>query len=68
MMYAFGIAADYILIMEDIYAASAIISEDPSAISSLAISDIIKIIVIFVIFLGIVLLGINLNIVNLLKM
>ena len=68
MMYAFGIAADYILIMEDIYAASAIISEDPSAISSLAISDIIKITVIFVIFLGIVLLGINLNIVNLLKM
>ena len=68
MMYAFGIAADYILIMEDIYAASAIISEDPGAISSLAISDIIKIVIICIILIGIIMLGVNYNITNILTM
>jgi hypothetical protein len=42
MMYAFGIAADYIFILEDIYAAGALASGDTTVITTLAVEDIIK--------------------------
>jgi hypothetical protein len=43
MMYAFGIAANYVFILEDIYAASALASNDPTIITTLAGEDVLKI-------------------------
>lgn len=55
MMYAFGIAADYIFILEDIYAAGALASGDTTVITTLAVEDILKALVLVLSILGSVL-------------
>jgi len=54
MNYAFGIAADYIFILEDIYAAGAVATGDPVITTTLAVEDVIKIITLALIAIGIV--------------
>jgi hypothetical protein len=52
MMYAFGIAADYIFILEDIYAAGALASGDTTVITTLAVEDILKVIILALSVIG----------------
>jgi hypothetical protein len=68
MMYAFGIAANYIFILEDIYAASALASNDPLIITTLAGEDILKIGIIAATVICIILALIGFDITSLLGM
>jgi len=68
MMYAFGIAADYIFIMEDLYAASALVSGDPATTSTLAVEDVLKIFVLGLTIVGIVLVGLGVKFADLMKL
>ena len=67
MMYAFGIAADYIFMMEDMYAASAIVSDDPLIKSTLAVEDIIKIVAVGLTIIGLLLISLGVNFANIIK-
>jgi len=54
MNYAFGICADYIFIQEDIYAAGALATGDSAIITTLAVEDVMKTIILVLIAIGLV--------------
>jgi hypothetical protein len=68
MMYAFGVAADYIFIVEDIYAAGALASGDTTIMTTLAVEDILKVISLILSVLGGLLVMMAFDFVSLIKM
>lgn len=52
MMYAFGVASDYIFVLEDIYAAGALASGDKTVITTLAVEDTLKAIILAISVIG----------------
>lgn len=68
MMYAFGVAADYIFILEDIYAAGALASGDTTVITTLAVEDMLKAVILAVSVIGCLLALVAVDFVSFIKM
>jgi len=52
MMYAFGVASDFIFVLEDIYAAGALASGDKVIMTTLAVEDVLKYLVLALCVIG----------------
>lgn len=68
MMYAFGIASDFLFILEDIYAAGALASGDTTVMTTLAVEDILKYLVLALSIIGGLLAMIAVDFVSFIKM
>lgn len=67
-MWMYALTADYLLIMEDVFAAGALLSESPEMVSSLAGEEMIKLFAIGIAVLGIILSLMGTNFATFMKM